>query len=141
MSETRFTPQQLPHYAEHEGTLLWLAHEVWDHLWPWSRRGFRRQRLLQAASVAAAVVVSAVWLVAATGYLSSSAVIGWWVGWSVFEIMVRMQSKPYVKMGPWWGRNYRPAGTMDMICYVSFKNLLIGAVLFLGLKSLGLLIL
>jgi hypothetical protein len=26
---------------------------------------------------------------------------------------------------------------MDMICYVSFKNLLIGAVLFIGLKSIG----
>jgi hypothetical protein len=26
---------------------------------------------------------------------------------------------------------------MDMICYVSFKNLLIGAALFIGLRTLG----
>jgi hypothetical protein len=30
---------------------------------------------------------------------------------------------------------------MDMICYVGFKNLLIGAALFITLKSLGLLVL
>jgi hypothetical protein len=28
---------------------------------------------------------------------------------------------------------------MDMLCYVSFKNLLIGAVLFIGLKGAGIL--
>ena len=28
---------------------------------------------------------------------------------------------------------------MDMLCYVGFKNLLIGASLFLGLKAMGLL--
>ncbi|OIQ69085.1 hypothetical protein GALL_493150 [mine drainage metagenome] len=48
-----------------------------------------------------------------------------------------MVSKPYIKQGPWWERNYRPASVMDMLCYVSFKNLLIGATLFLGLKALG----
>jgi hypothetical protein len=29
---------------------------------------------------------------------------------------------------------------MDMLCYVGFKNLLIGAALFIGLKSTGLLV-
>ena len=38
---------------------------------------------------------------------------------------------------PWWGRRYRVASVMDMVCYVGFKNLLIGAALFLMLKSLG----
>ena len=41
--------------------------------------------------------------------------------------------------GPWWGQLYRRASTMDMLCYVSFKNLLIGAVLFIGLKGAGIL--
>ncbi|HEX6827792.1 MAG TPA: 4Fe-4S binding protein, partial [Burkholderiales bacterium] len=131
--------ERLPHYAK-EGPLLWLAHEAWDHLWPWSRHGFRRQRFLQALSLAVAVVVTTVWVLAASGHVAGGVVVGWWAGWSVFEIMVRMQSKFYVKAGPWWRRNYRPASPMDMICYVSFKNLLIGAVLFLTLKSAGLLI-
>ena len=56
--------------------------------------------------------------------------------WSVFEIFVRLDAKPYVKEGPWWGHLYRRATVMDMICYVSFKNLLIGAVLFIGLRTL-----
>ncbi|MBP8134336.1 MAG: transcription regulator, partial [Zoogloea sp.] len=60
-------------------------------------------------------------------------------GWSVFEVLVRLDAKPYVKEGPWWGRLYRRASTRDMLCYVSFKNLLIGAVLFIGLKMAGLL--
>jgi len=54
--------------------------------------------------------------------------------------IVRLGSKPYVKDGPWWGRRYRIANTMDMVCYVGFKNLLIGATLFIALKSLGFLI-
>ncbi|MCK6410297.1 MAG: transcription regulator, partial [Thauera sp.] len=58
--------------------------------------------------------------------------------WSVFEVAVRLGSKPYVKDGPWWGNRYRRANLMDMLCYVGFKNLLIGAALFLVLKSLGL---
>lgn len=36
----------------------------------------------------------------------------------------------YVKDGPWWRKTYRHANVMDMISYVSFKNLLIGAALF-----------
>ena len=117
-----------------------LAAEVWDHLWPWSRSGFQRQRALQAAGLALAVAVSLAWVLAALGRLAPAAIIGWWFGWSVFEIVVRLGSKPYVKEGPWWGKRYRRASVMDMICYVGFKNLLIGAALFIGLKSLGLLV-
>jgi NosR/NirI family nitrous oxide reductase transcriptional regulator len=44
-----------------------------------------------------------------------------------------------VKDGPWWGRQWREANVMDMLSYVGFKNLLIGASFFLALKALGLL--
>ncbi|HET9702360.1 MAG TPA: hypothetical protein VFP70_15710 [Burkholderiales bacterium] len=138
MSEPQSIETLLPHYAG-ETRLAWIVHEIWDHLWPWSVRGFRRGRFLQALSLGAAVAVTVVWGLAAAGHIAGGAVIGWWAGWSAFEIPVRMQSKPYIKHGPWWGRDYRPASFMDMACYVMFKNLLVGAVLFLGLKALGLL--
>lgn len=127
-----------PPYLEQDGLARWLAAEAWDHLWPWSRSGFERQRALQAAGLALALAATVVWVLAAMGRIEAGALIGWWFGWSVFEVLVRLGSKPYVKEGPWWGRRYRKAKPMDMICYVGFKNLLIGAALFLGLKSLGL---
>jgi len=115
--------------------------EIWDHLWPWSKRGFQRQRAVQAASVALALAATLMWALAAAGRLEAIAIISWWFGWSVFEVIVRLGSKPYVKDGPWWRQRYRKAGVMDMICYVGFKNLLIGAALFIALKSMGLLVL
>ncbi len=129
-----------PPYAG-DGSLARIGAEIWDHLWPWSRRGFQRQRAIQAAGLALALAATLVWVLAAMGELTPAAIIGWWFGWSVFEVVVRLGSKPYVKEGPWWGRRYRKASAMDMICYVGFKNLLIGATLFIGLKSLGLLVL
>lgn len=129
-----------PPYAAAGSALRRLAAEAWDHLWPWSRTGFQQQRALQAAGLALAAAASVAWVLAAMGELDAGAIIGWWFGWSVFEILIRLSAKPYVKEGPWWGASYRRAGLMDMICYVGFKNLLIGAVLFLGLKSAGLLI-
>jgi len=45
-----------------------------------------------------------------------------------------------VKDGPWWGRTWRRANVMDMLSYVGFKNLLIGAVFFLVLKAFGVLV-
>ncbi len=128
-------------YPHRDSALAILGAEIWDHLWPWSRQGFQRQRAIQAASLALALAASLAWVLAAMGELPAGAVIGWWFGWSVFEVVVRLGSKPYVKEGPWWGRRYRVANTMDMICYVGFKNLLIGATLFLAFKSLGLLVL
>ncbi len=128
-----------PTHAAGGNVLHWLAVEVWDHLWPWSRAGFERQRALQAAGLALGLAASVVWILAALGQLQAGALIGWWFGWSVFEVVVRLGAKPYVKEGPWWGRRYRRAGIMDMICYVGFKNLLIGASLFIALKSLGVL--
>ena len=52
-------------------------------------------------------------------------------------MLIRLQAKRYVKDGPWWGRRYRVAGVMDMLSYVGFKNLLIGAAFFLVLKAAG----
>lgn len=130
---------RLPAWCGEARGLAWLAHEIEDHLSPWSRSGFQHARLLQAASLAMAVAVTGVWLLAANGQVRGNIVIAWWLAWSVIEIGVRLSGKPYVKEGPWWGRRYRPAGRMDMICYVTFKNLLIGAALFIALKSLGLL--
>ena len=128
-----------PAHATGDSVWHWLAVEAWDHLWPWSRAGFERQRALQAAGLALGLAASVVWILAALGQLQAGALIGWWFGWSVFEVLVRLGAKPYVKEGPWWGRRYRRAGIMDMICYVGFKNLLIGASLFIALKSLGVL--
>lgn len=131
------TPPYRPHYAERGRTLKWFMHEIWDHLWPWSPMGFRKQRFLIALSVAAAVGVAMIWVLGAVGRLGPPIILAWWVMWSVFEVLVRMQSKPYVKEGPWWRDRYRTANWMDMVCYVSFKNLLLAALLFLLMRLIG----
>jgi NosR/NirI family nitrous oxide reductase transcriptional regulator len=130
------TPVSLPNLQNAHG-LRWLWLELRDHLWPWSEHGWRTQRGLQIAGLSLALAASAAWALAATGRLSSGAIIGWWFGWSVYEVLIRLSGRRYVKEGPWWQRNYRYATVMDMLSYVGFKNLLIGALLFLGLKSLG----
>ncbi len=132
-----------PYLDEHKSSATgfkWLVMEIRDHLFPWSLEGWRSQRALQIAGLSLAVAATVAWLLAASGRLSSAAIIGWWFGWSVYEVLVRMSGKRYVKDGPWWQANYRVAGWMDMISYVGFKNLLIGATLFLTLKSIGWLI-
>ncbi len=133
------TPPEVPRYAaEHRG-LAWLLAELRDHLWPWSSDGWKTQRALQMAGFSLAMAVSVTWLLAASGRLSESAIIGWWFGWSVYEVLIRMNGKRYVKDGPWWQARYRKASWMDMLSYVGFKNLLIGACLFLVLKAVGML--
>lgn len=127
-----------PPYAGTTGVKR-LLYEVIDHLWPWNQQGWRQYKAIQAAGLALAVATTIAWGLAASGRLESGAVIGWWLGWSIYEIIIRLQCKPYIKDGPWWRNHYRPAGRMDMICYVMFKNLLIGAVLFIVLRHLGLL--
>lgn len=142
MPETIQSPEPadvLPPYAGETSGLRRLAYEIWDHLWPWSRRGFRQRRFFLALSLALAAAVSVVWLLAAAGRLGPTVVVAWWVGWSVFEVVVRWQSKPYVKDGPWWGHTYRRASFADLVCYVAFKNLLIAATLFLAMRVVGLL--
>jgi NosR/NirI family nitrous oxide reductase transcriptional regulator len=92
---------------------------------------------LQTAGFSLAVAASVAWVMAAMGTLSSGAIIGWWFGWSVYEVVIRLSGKRYVKDGPWWRDRFRVAGVMDMMSYVGFKNLLIGAALFLALKTMG----
>ncbi|HEX4940224.1 MAG TPA: transcription regulator, partial [Candidatus Kapabacteria bacterium] len=75
------------------------------------------------------------------GRLHTGLAIGLWTAWCLFEVLERLGSKPYVKEGPWWQRNYRKASAMDLVSYVGFKNLVIGALLFLLLQSLDLLML
>ncbi|ACB33750.1 FMN-binding domain protein [Leptothrix cholodnii SP-6] len=133
------TPPVTPPYAAGRGIAAWLLGELRDHLWPWSRAGWAHHRALQAAGIALAAAATAAWLLAADGRLSQVAVIAWWFGWSLYEVLIRLQGKRHVKDGPWWGRTWREANVMDMLSYVGFKNLLIGATLFLGLRALGLL--
>lgn len=123
------------------GALAHIGAEIWDHLWPWSRSGFQRQRAIQAAGLALALAATLVWVLAALGNnLTPGAIIGWWFGWSVYEVLIRLSGRRYVKDGPWWRDQYRVAGVMDMMSYVGFKNLMIGVALFLVLKTLGWLI-
>lgn len=131
------TDVAVPPVAEARGIKrLWV--EIVDHLWPFNRDSLKGSRILTAVGVALALAASLVWVLAAQGSASPIMVIGWWFGWSVFEVLIRLQGKRYVKDGPWWGTVYRRANVMDMLAYVGFKNLLIGAALFWVLKAGGL---
>ena len=99
--------------------------------------GWASRRALQVAGFSLAVAASVAWVMAAMGSLSSGAIIGWWFGWSVYEVLIRLSGKRYVKDGPWWRDQYRVAGVMDMLSYVGFKNLLIGAALVPGHQDPG----
>ena len=130
----------MPPHKINVSRLMWIWLEIRDHLWPWSAEGWHSQRTLQIAGFSLAIAATVAWMLAATGRLSSGAIIGWWFGWSVYEVLIRLSGRRYVKDGPWWQDNYRHASVMDMLSYVSFKNLLIGAALFLTLKTLGLML-
>lgn len=132
------TPEIGPAYSKATG-IKWLLYETFDHLWPWTRQGWIHHKVIESVGLALAIATTVAWVMAANGNLQAVAVIGWWVGWSVYETVIRLQCKPYIKDGPWWGRRYRRAGRMDMICYVMFKNLLIGAIFFIVLRKLGVL--
>jgi len=134
------TDPTLPAHKSNVGVLQWIWLELRDHLWPWSREGWHSQRALQVAGFSLATAATVAWIMTAMGTLSSGAIIGWWFGWSVYEVLIRLSGRRYVKDGPWWRDQYRVAGVMDMVSYVGFKNLLIGAALFLVLKSFGLLL-
>jgi len=130
-------PATPPHKADAKG-LKWIWLELRDHLWPWSAEGWASQRALQVAGFSLALAATVAWVLVGTGRISETAIIGWWFGWSVYEVLIRLSGRRYVKDGPWWQDNYRYASVMDMLCYVGFKNLLIGAALFLSLRALGL---
>jgi len=127
-----------PPYAATAGAARWFA-ELWDHLWPWSGQGWRSAAALQLAGLAVALAATVAWALAASGQMRAGAVIGWWLGWSLYEVLIRLSGKRYVKDGPWWRGHYRRATVMDMLGYVGFKNLLVGAMLFLALKAMGML--
>ena len=135
------TAPMLPAHKNGARGLQWLWLEVRDHLWPWTADGWRSQRALQIAGISLAIAATVAWVMTAMGTLSSGAIIGWWFGWSVYEVLIRLSGKRYVKDGLWWRDHYRVAGVMDMVSYVGFKNLMIGAVLFLAFKSMGWLVL
>lgn len=116
-----------------------LYEEAIYHLFPWSAQFFKRRISIQAASIGLAVVVTTAWILAAAGRMGTAVVVAWWIGWSVYEIIARSYCKPWVKEGPWWRREYRPASRADLIAYVATKNLLIGAAFFLLLDVLGVL--
>lgn len=129
------TPPAHPTHKVGARGLRWIGQELMNHLWPWSRAGWASRRALQIAGFSLAIAASVAWVMAALGTLSSGAIIGWWFGWSVYEVLIRLSGKRYVKDGPWWRDQYRVAGVMDMLSYVGFKNLLIGAALFLAIKA------
>ena len=116
-----------------------IGQEFFDHAFPWSRKVFQQPLLLQVATFALTLLVSWVWILGAAGSIGPGIILGWWTAWSVYELVVRMRCKPYVKDGPWWGRNLVPASWADMAAYVAFKNLLIAVALFLIMKGTGVL--
>lgn len=116
----------------------WVVEEITDHMFPWSGNILRVSIGLRAAGIGLAIVVTTAWLLAASGSIGSVAVISWWSGWSVYEILCRRRCKPWVKEGPWWKRQRRPASLPDLIFYVATKNLIIGVGLFLLIELFGL---
>jgi NosR/NirI family nitrous oxide reductase transcriptional regulator len=128
-----------PSAAVRQSLPAFIGQEVFDHLFPWSRKALQQPRLLQAASLALTILVTWIWVLGAAGSIGPGIVLGWWMAWSAYELIVRMRCKPVVKDGPWWGRNYRPASWADMASYVAFKNLLIAVVLFMIMKWAGVL--
>jgi NosR/NirI family nitrous oxide reductase transcriptional regulator len=138
VSEKDYEHPSMPGGSERIPFRKWAAEEVIDHMFPWSGNIMRVSIGLRAAGISLAIAVTTAWLLAASGSISSVAVISWWTGWSVYEIICRRRCKPWVKQGPWWQRQRRPASLPDLIFYVATKNLIIGIVLFLIMEILGL---
>lgn len=130
------TEREHPAVEGKRGAARLLA-EVREHLWPFGRESWQASHLLTSLAVAAALAATFAWLLAAGGSASPMMVIAVWFGWSVFEVLLRLKGKRYVKDGPWWGSVWRRAGVADMYSYVAFKNLLIGAALFWLLARTG----
>lgn len=117
----------------------WLWGEIKFHLFPWGRGFLAQKPAIVAASMGLTIAVTVVWMMAVTGQVAPAIVIVWWTVWSIYECICRMRCKPWVKEGPWWGRQYRQATVPDMIAYVATKNLLIGSGLFWMLYLMGVL--
>ena len=132
-----FSPSAPIAAARAEGFFARIYGEIKDHLLPWNRQLVKQPLFFRAAGIALAVLVTWVWLLGAAGKLGPGVILGWWLAWSAYEIVTRMSCKPFVKDGPWWDNNFRPASWPDMAAYVGFKNLLIGAGFMLILKGVG----
>jgi NosR/NirI family transcriptional regulator, nitrous oxide reductase regulator len=126
-----------PVWASHASRLRRLAGEFRHHFWPVAPNRPWPRHLAALVALAAAGVVLAL---AVGGWLPPVSVIGAALVLSVWEAQARMASLRFVKEGRWWRHQYRVATWMDMLSYVGFKNLLIGAVLFLTLKGMDLLV-
>jgi len=126
-----------PSYVEKGNLLASLLAEAIEHLWPWQRGRFSVGRSALALLAGGAVLALFALMLGSSGHLATGIAIGAWAGWCLFEIIERKGSKPYVKDGPWWQRHYRVATNMDLVSYVGFKNLVLGALLFLALQASG----
>lgn len=106
---------------------------VREHVFPWGRRFAQRRRATQAASMAFALAVTVVWLLGLLGRVEPFTVGIWWGGWTLFELVVRVNCKPWFGQG----RSRRPARTGEVAFYVVTKNALIAAVMFLAISVLN----
>ncbi len=107
----------------------WLGAELLD-LFPWRARFEKRDILLNTAGTTLALLTSWAWLLGAAGRLEHLPILITWLAWSLYEITARMQTKPVVREGAWWRREFRPANWADMAAYVSIKNTLLASLLF-----------
>lgn len=130
-------PHSVPPDDERMGLSQWLWAEAKFHLFPWGEGFLLQKPAIIAAGIGLSIAVTIAWLLTATGRMAPAVVIAWWIGWSIYEYICRMNCKPWIKEGVWWGRKYRRASAPDMIAYITTKNLLIGAGLFLVLYLLG----
>ncbi|MGE5097044.1 MAG: 4Fe-4S binding protein [Betaproteobacteria bacterium] len=136
-AEPQLAPLPLAHPAF--GRARWLFEEAKFHLLPWSAGFAGRQGMFKAAGIGLAVAVTIAWLLSGTGRIGPASVIGWWIGWSIYEVASRLVHLPWIKEGRWWGRDFRPGTRADILAYVATKNLVIGALLFALLHSAGVL--
>ncbi|MBV2235133.1 MAG: 4Fe-4S binding protein [Sterolibacterium sp.] len=112
----------------------WLGAELLD-LFPWRGRIEKQDILTNTLGLLLAVIVSWTWLLGAAGKLDQLNILSWWLVWSAYEIAVRMQTKPIVREGPWWQRNFRQASWADMAAYVGIKNILLASLLLFIIHS------
>jgi NosR/NirI family nitrous oxide reductase transcriptional regulator len=137
MSESEVRRREgVPAKSEPESfDLIW--DEARDHVFPWGRKFSQRARAAQAVCIAFAFAVTVVWVLGILGHLRPLVVIGWWTAWSAFELVVRLNCKPWFRQGPLLRRMRRPATSVQLGFYVLTKNVLIGALLFLVMSMVG----
>ena len=127
------TDRVTPAWAADPSIVRRMIAEARHHLWPiapgcsWTAH---------ATAAVAAGSALAVLVLAMTGHVPPLSVVGAALLLSAWEARARMASLRFVKEGPWWRHHYRMATPMDMLSYVGFKSLLIGATVLMILKAL-----